>query len=143
MVDSNIPHNNINVLLVEDDAGSRQLVRRALQSHDPSISYEISEAEDLASATRMLSERNFDNVILDLRLPDSSGLDTLRSIKETCPDVLMAAIQEIDKLDHETSLSEQEKAERVVHNGPSTEPPQWQARHGQIHCTSGETRLSD
>ncbi|MBW8015300.1 MAG: response regulator [Planctomycetes bacterium] len=102
MVDSNLLQ-NISVLLVEDDAASRQLVKRALHAHDPSITYEISEAEDLASARRMLGERNFDNVILDLRLPDSSGLDTLHSIKEADPDVPVVVLSGIS--DHETAVN--------------------------------------
>lgn len=103
MVGSNIPSNPINVLLVEDDAGSRKLVRRALQDHDPDVSYEISEAADLASAIKLLAEGNFDNVILDLRLPDSTGLETLRSIKETDPDVPVVVLSAIS--DHETAVN--------------------------------------
>ena len=102
MVDLNLPRNPISVLLVEDDAGSRNLVRCALRGHDPSISYDISEAGDLASAARLLGERNFDNVILDLHLPDSSGLETLRRIKETDPEVPVVVLSGIS--DHETAV---------------------------------------
>jgi PAS domain S-box-containing protein len=103
MVDSNIFQNPINVLLVEDDAASRQLVRRALKSHDPAISYDIAEADDLATAKKMLVKRKFDNVILDLHLPDSSGLDTLRSIKDTDPDVPIVVLSAISA--HETAVN--------------------------------------
>jgi DNA-binding response OmpR family regulator len=103
MVNSTFSQNPINVLLVEDDAGSRQLVRRALHDHNSSVRYDISEAEDLASACQMLNERNFDNVILDLQLPDSSGLDTLRSIKNADPDVPVVVLSGIS--DHETAIN--------------------------------------
>ena len=51
----------------------------------------------------MLVEKDFDNVILDLRLPDSSGLDTLRSIRETDPDVPVVVLSGIS--DHETAIN--------------------------------------
>ncbi|MCF7956798.1 MAG: response regulator [Phycisphaerae bacterium] len=102
MVDLNLPSNPISVLLVEDDAGSRQLVRYALEAHDPFISYDISEAGDLASAGRLLGERKFDNIILDLELPDSKGLETLRSIKKIEPDVPVVVLSAIS--DHETAV---------------------------------------
>lgn len=103
MVDTNSFQSSISVLLVEDDAGSRELVKRALHDHDSSICYEISEAVDLSSARQMLSEKNFDNVILDLRLPDSDGLDTLHRIKDVNPDVPIVVLSGIT--DHETAIN--------------------------------------
>jgi len=102
MTEPNIPNDTISVLLVEDDAGSRTLARRALLSNDPSVTYDISEAVNLASAKQQLSEKHFDNVILDLHLPDSTGLETLDSIKQSDPDVPIVVLSGIS--DHETAV---------------------------------------
>lgn len=103
MTDSNLSRNHISVLLVEDDTASRELVRRVLYNHGNSVHYEVSEAKDLASARQMLLEQKFDNVILDLHLPDSSGLDTLHSIREVNSDVPIIVLSGIT--DHETAIN--------------------------------------
>jgi CheY-like chemotaxis protein/signal transduction histidine kinase/CHASE3 domain sensor protein len=61
------------VLLVDDDAGSRAAVRKLLE---PEAAL-IEEARNAAEAGAALRARSFDCLILDLGLPDGSGLDLL------------------------------------------------------------------
>ncbi|MFA7270048.1 MAG: EAL domain-containing protein [Sterolibacterium sp.] len=64
------------ILLVEDDPGDAHLVRQALRSV-PGFVFDIDWATDLAEARRHLLATPPDVILLDLSLPDSSGLATV------------------------------------------------------------------
>ncbi len=66
------------ILIIEDDA----LVRKTLTSQLAKRGYEITVAEDGESGVRRFQECGPDLVLLDVRLPDTDGLDVLRRIKE-------------------------------------------------------------
>ncbi|MDB5969417.1 MAG: histidine kinase [Hydrocarboniphaga sp.] len=61
------------VLLVDDDLGSRAAVRKLLEPETA----QIEEAQNASEASTALRARRFDCLILDLGLPDVSGLDLL------------------------------------------------------------------
>jgi CheY-like chemotaxis protein len=71
------PRGGLQTLLVEDEQANRALVRAMLaRSGDPRIrDAELIEASSLQAARALLAERNVDIVLLDVRLPDGSGLD--------------------------------------------------------------------
>lgn len=66
----------IRILLVEDDPGDVCLLKEALAgaATDP---FELVHASRLSEALGFLQSSSYDVVLLDLGLPDSSGLDTL------------------------------------------------------------------
>ena len=64
---------HLDVLVVDDDASVRLIATEALSAEG----YGVLEAHDGASAIRMIREGNVDVVILDLGLPEISGLDVL------------------------------------------------------------------
>jgi len=71
-------------ILMADD---HPIVRRGLRqilSEDPDIT-EIGEATTAMDVARMLRQGPWDAVILDVNLPDRSGLDILREIRERTP----------------------------------------------------------
>lgn len=72
----------LRLLVVEDEPMNRTLLRAVLQrSGDPDLrSALIREAETLAQARALLSSGPADVVILDVRLPDGSGLDLAREL---------------------------------------------------------------
>lgn len=89
------------VLLVEDNPGDARLVHWLL-ARPGCGGYELTETERLADAFRALGAGEFDVVLLDLSLPDSSGLDTLRQMRRaagTTPIVIMTGLD-----DEETGL---------------------------------------
>jgi two-component system, OmpR family, KDP operon response regulator KdpE len=70
------------ILVVDDDPTNRSLVRAVLsRSPEPAISgAAVTEAETLEGAWIGLRDDGPDAIILDVRLPDGSGLDLARHI---------------------------------------------------------------
>lgn len=66
----------IDVLMVEDDNTYRLLVEKTLENNGMSVRL----ATNLAEAIKLLEEKIPDVILLDLTLPDSVGLDTLRAV---------------------------------------------------------------
>lgn len=72
----------LKVLLVEDEVLNRRLVQAILtRSGDARLrGADVREAETLASARVALGEEGVDVVLLDVQLPDGSGLDLAREL---------------------------------------------------------------
>jgi DNA-binding response OmpR family regulator len=68
---------NKKILIVDDEADIRFLLKRALTSHN----YSVSEAGTLKQGLDIYNEINPDIVILDVNLPDGSGLYYARKFK--------------------------------------------------------------
>ena len=69
----------LNVLLVEDNPGDAALIADHLQvGCDGPI--QLRPVAYLADALQALIPGSFDTVLLDLNLPDSDGLDTVRQV---------------------------------------------------------------
>ena len=69
------------LLLVDDEESFRKLVGKELAR----VGYAVEMAGTLDEARRVLAQRAFHLVLLDVRLPDGSGLDLLTEIKEISP----------------------------------------------------------
>jgi DNA-binding NtrC family response regulator len=69
------------LLLVDDEEAFRKLVGNEL-AH---IHYEVTTAGNLREARQILSQRTFNLALLDVRMPDGSGLDLLADIKASSP----------------------------------------------------------
>ncbi len=78
----------VKVLIVDDDRFVRMALSEALRSWE----YEIIEADSVASAKKAFSEEEPAIVLLDIDLPDGSGLDVLTEIKKTNPDTIAVMI---------------------------------------------------
>lgn len=74
----------IKVLLIEDNRGDARLIQEFLSEATWKL-FEIKVAEKLSEGLKSLSATTFDVVLLDLSLPDSSGLDTLTGIQANSP----------------------------------------------------------
>ncbi|MHB0981173.1 MAG: response regulator [Thermoleophilia bacterium] len=73
----------IRVLLIEDDPDDVLLLKEALA--EAKARTEITHADRLSGGLVMLAEQDHDVVLLDLNLPDSSGLETLAAIVQGFP----------------------------------------------------------
>lgn len=76
-VTSSRPTARIRVLVVEDEPDLGALLEYVLGQEG----FEVTVAQDGATALRTLQDRTPDLMILDLMLPDMNGLDILRSVK--------------------------------------------------------------
>lgn len=84
------------ILLVEDNEVIQQLNKEFLEEEG---GYNIRLAMNLAEAHRRIELSEPDLIVLDIMLPDGSGLDFLRELKTWNPDVpvlLLTALAEID-----------------------------------------------
>jgi signal transduction histidine kinase/CheY-like chemotaxis protein len=73
------------ILLVEDNSGDAELVREALASGTDRV--EIAHVESLARAQERLSGGAIDVVLLDLSLPDATGLQGVEHLHAVAPDI--------------------------------------------------------
>ena len=73
----------VRILLVEDDASVRRFALAALRR----VGYEVEEASGLHQALARFSGGRFDLLFSDVVLPDGSGLDLARLVRELKPDL--------------------------------------------------------
>ncbi len=83
------------VLLVDDDENIRSTIQEVLEAHH----YHVTSAANATRAREAMDLGSFDGAILDIRLPDGSGIDLLKECRQSAPDmgiVLMTGYSEID-----------------------------------------------
>ena len=77
----------ISILLVDDDPLIYRVVQQVLDRSSEPIEFIIETVENLAGALELLNQKSFDIVLLDLGLPDSSGIDTVKKVHASNPNV--------------------------------------------------------
>lgn len=83
------------VLLIEDNPGDALLISEYLKDEEPE-KYELASVPRLMDGLRHLTEHEIDAVLLDLTLPDSSGLDTFEAIQDRVPEVPVVVLTGLD-----------------------------------------------
>ena len=80
------------ILVVDDDTRLRSLLQRFLREND----FYVSVAKDAAEARERLSEYKFDLLIVDIMMPNESGLEFLSKLREEndVPVILLTAMGE-------------------------------------------------
>ena len=76
-----------NILIVDDEIGPRESLRMILKPN-----YKVHCVENGYEAIRMVQQAKMDIVLLDLRMPGISGIDTLKEIKGIDPDIRVIII---------------------------------------------------
>ncbi len=87
---------DVPVLLVEDNVVDATLMIN-LAGTLRLADYGVEHVKDLAGAIEILSQKEFKLVVLDLNLPDSSGLGTLKELKRNCCEVPIVVITAEDE----------------------------------------------
>ena len=72
----------LNLLIVDDDRALREACRDVART----LGFDAEAADDAHQALRAIEVQNFDVVLLDLRLPGTSGMDLLQQIKQRRPE---------------------------------------------------------
>ncbi len=70
-----------NILIIDDEEKLRNLLSRIIEMED----FEVFQAKDCTSGLKILDKNDIDVVISDVKLPDGSGVDLVKSIKEKNP----------------------------------------------------------
>lgn len=86
------------ILLIEDEPPIRKLLKVTLQAHQ----YELLESETGSDGLLQASMNHPDLILLDLGLPDGSGMDVLKQLRQWSPVpviVLTATDREEDKIE--------------------------------------------
>ncbi|QEW05839.1 diguanylate cyclase [Nitrincola iocasae] len=85
------------VLVIEDEPGDAQLIRLQLMEQDV-LAYQIVLAGSLKDAEIQVKQQNLmpNAILLDLNLPDSSGVATVRRCYQLFPDVPVVVLTGLD-----------------------------------------------
>ena len=83
------------VLVIDDNPSDAALVQFELEDAAPGV-YQVSGAETLAEGLAMVAERPFDIALLDMGLPDSQGIDTVRRFIEVASDLPVVVLTGLD-----------------------------------------------
>jgi len=94
-------------LLVEDNSGDARLIKEYL-SETQKAPFEIQVTERLSDGLNVLRDKRFDLVLLDLNLPDSSGIETLIKVKAEARKTAIIVL---------TGLNDEEVAVKALQKG--------------------------
>lgn len=72
-----------NILLVEDEENLGRLLKEELETHGYSITWLRNGVDGVLAAL----DNRFDVLIVDMVMPDMSGINTIRIIKKIIPDI--------------------------------------------------------
>src|SRR5208283_2751862 len=83
------------ILIVDDDSTARYGMRRALEDR-----HRVLEAESVLAARQVMAQENPHLLLLDIEMPEESGLDFLRELKEqaSSPAVIMITAYGSEKI---------------------------------------------
>ncbi len=99
---------SIKLLLVEDDAGDRKIVKLALAQSSGIVDFNIEIAETLSEAIDYLKNKDCDVALLDLGLPDSGGINTVQKAHSANPNVPIVVL---------TGLTDEEMGLEAIEKG--------------------------
>lgn len=83
------------ILVVDDDSGHRAMLNTLIGGWG----YEVVESDDGSTAVQMVKQKNYDVVLMDLKMINMSGMEALSKIQTlnpTVPVVIMTAFSSVD-----------------------------------------------
>jgi PAS domain S-box-containing protein len=134
-----VPKQKIHILLVEDNPGDVRIVCEMVR-HTPEL--EIHNVDGLAAGIAQLNAQKWDLVLLDLGLPDSQGLDTLRGVIKLGSSVPVVVLTGQDDEDI-GQIAVQEGAQDYLVKGRIAEQAIARAARFAIERKRIETRIAE
>jgi len=95
------------ILIVEDNPGDTRILRECLREV-ADAEFELEECQTVLTATELLCTTTPDVILCDLALPDSEGLESVRSIHRSSPEVPLVIV---------TCSNDEALAIRSLHEG--------------------------
>jgi Flp pilus assembly CpaE family ATPase len=90
--EKNMPEETeLSVLLIEDEPDAARLIQHVLTKGN-GAPVTVDWAADLSTGLERLAERDFQAVLLDLNLPDSTGFDTFACVRRSAPDLAVVVL---------------------------------------------------
>jgi PAS domain S-box-containing protein len=102
-----MPLRNLRILLMEDDPNDLMLFEHALKQVD-AFSHTLVGVNRLTEGLKRAANEPFDVVLMDLTLPDSRGLDTVRAFLDQTPQLPLVVL---------TGLNDERIAEEAIQAG--------------------------
>ena len=92
------------ILVVDDDDGIRALYLMELTQ----AGYDVIGADSGRKAVELVSEKNFDVIILDIEMPDMSGIEALSHLRRVTPNtpVILNTAYSVYKMDFQSWLAD-------------------------------------
>tara|TARA_B100001063_G_scaffold31014_1_gene24039 strand:+ start:1129 stop:1800 length:672 start_codon:yes stop_codon:yes gene_type:complete len=87
--------NDEHILLVEDDQSLQELIEKLLKNNK----YFVSKANNIEEAAKLIKIYTFDLIILDVMLPDSTGLDFYKNFiknRINTPVIFLSALSDVE-----------------------------------------------
>lgn len=103
----------VRVLLVEDNPGDVDLIREMLAARGP-VSFETEFVSRLSEARARLKGGGIDVLLIDLGLPDSQGLETLRQLQAAAPAIPAIVLTGMDDLEAATTAVREGAQDYIV-----------------------------
>ncbi len=85
-----------NILLVDDDKSILRILTRILQKQG----YNIHTAETGREAEEKINSQSYDLALIDVKLPDTDGVDLLRKIQATRPNMIKIILTGFASMDN-------------------------------------------
>jgi DNA-binding NtrC family response regulator len=95
------------ILVVDDQFGDRETLKTILEEKG----YKVATAVDGAEAVRLVKERHFDIIFLDIKLPGMDGVETFERVKKIDPKAVVIMM---------TGYTEEDLVNRAVRGGAYT-----------------------
>lgn len=98
----------LSILIVEDTPADILLIKEMLSDIRKKLTCELTEAPTLKAAIGVLANTEFDAVLLDLHLPDSQGIETVRRVVSRFPESAVVVL---------TGLNNEQMAVQAIRYG--------------------------
>src|SRR4030042_4605020 len=85
----------IRILLIENNPGDVRLIQEMLKENG-GTQFKLEHCDNLSIGLKNLQKENFDILLLDLGLPDSKGLDTLKKVGDQVKEIPIVVLTGLD-----------------------------------------------
>lgn len=109
---------NFKILIVEDNHSFRKLLKGILHEYFPLMV--IEDAGDGREALQKVDSFCPDLILMDIRLPDESGLELTKKIKKECPNIIIIILTSYDLPEYREAAT-RNGADAFMTKGSTTE----------------------